>query len=199
MVISNRDLMTNARTQLHGKWGSVILVMLVYILVCVIPGSIPKVGWLVSLIIGGPFSFGLCYYFLSFSRDKKPLVDDLFKGFSVFGKTLVTYLLMLLFIILWTLLLIVPGIIAAISYSMTFYLMADNNELSGQAALAKSKELMNGNKYRYFCLMCRFIGWFLLSILTLGIGFLWLVPYFMTSNAKFYENLIQSKTNPQPA
>jgi uncharacterized membrane protein len=98
---------------------------------------------------------------------------------------------MLLFVILWALLLIVPGIIAAISYSMTFYIMADNKEMSAQDAIRKSKVLMTGNKYRYFCLGCRFIGWFILGIVTLGIGFLWIMPYFMVSNARFYESLIQ--------
>jgi uncharacterized membrane protein len=107
----------------------------------------------------------------------------------------IAYLLIIIFTILWALLLIVPGIIAAISYSMTFYIMADNKEMNAQDAIRKSKELMKGNKYRYFCLACRFIGWFLLSILSLGIGFLWLVPYFMTSNARFYESLIQPEIN----
>jgi uncharacterized membrane protein len=73
--------------------------------------------------------------------------------------------------------------------------MADNNEMSGQDAITKSKELMMGNKYRYFCLLCRFIGWFLLTILSLGIGLLWLIPYVMASNAGFYETLIHPEIN----
>ena len=164
-------------------------------LIGIIPGSIPKIGWIVNLIIGGPIGFGLCYYFLSFIREKNPVLEDLFKGFSVFGKTFIAYLLMAIFTLLWTLLLIVPGIIAAISYSMTFYIMADNKEMSGQDAITKSKQLMMGNKYRYFCLLCRFIGWFLLCILSLGIGLLWLIPYVMASNARFYETLIQQEIN----
>jgi uncharacterized membrane protein len=191
MLISNRDIMAEARSQLKGKWKSAILAVFIYMLIAIIPGSIPKIGGIINLIIGGPIAFGLSYYFLLFARGKKPVLEGLFKGFSIFGKTFITYLLIVIFTILWTLLLIVPGIIAAISYSMTFFILADNNEMSGQDAIRKSKELMNGNKYRYFCLVGRFTGWFLLGILSLGIGFLWLVPYFMTSNVKFYETLIE--------
>jgi uncharacterized membrane protein len=190
MVTSNQDIMAAAREQLKGKWGTVILAALIYVLIGVIPGSIPKIGGIFSLILGGPIAFGVTYYFLSFARGKKSEFEDLFKGFSIFGKAFVAYLLLIIFTILWALLLIVPGIIAAFSYSMTFYVMVDNNEISGQNAITKSKELMNGNKYRYFCFLCRFIGWFFLCILTLGIGFLWLIPYFMVSNARFYETLI---------
>jgi uncharacterized membrane protein len=194
MHISNSDIMAHAWSQLKGKWGSVVLVVLIYVLIGIIPGSVPKIGWIVNLIIGGPIAFGISYYFLSFARGKNPVIEDLFKGFSFFGKTLVSYLLIVVFTILWSLLLIVPGIIAAISYSMTFYILADNSEMSGHDAISKSKELMKGNKYRYFCLLCRFIGWFLLGILSLGIGFLWIVPYFMASNVGFYETLIAPGT-----
>jgi uncharacterized membrane protein len=198
MFISNIAIMANARSQLKGKWGSPILVVFIYILIGIVPGSIPKIGWLFNLLIGGPLAFGLSYYFLSFTREKNPVLEDLFKGFSVFGKTFISYLLMGIFTILWALLLIVPGIIAAISYSMTFYILIDNSEMSGLDAIRKSKELMMGHKYRYFCLGCRFIGWFLLCILSLGIGFLWLIPYAMASNARFYETLIQPEISKEP-
>jgi uncharacterized membrane protein len=195
MLISNRDIMASARSQLKGKWGTVLLVVFIYMLIAVIPGSIPKIGWIINLIIGGPIAFGISYYFLSFTRGKKPVLEDLFKGFSIFAKTFIAYILIVMFTILWSLLLIVPGIIAAISYSMTFYIVADNGEMSGRDAIRKSKELMDGNKYRYFCLVCRFLGWFLMGILSLGIGFLWIVPYFMASNAGFYEALIRPEIN----
>ncbi|MBN2035739.1 MAG: DUF975 family protein [Chitinispirillaceae bacterium] len=195
MLISNRAIMTKARSQLKGKWGAAALVALVYILITIIPGSIQKIGGLINLVIGGPIAFGLAFFFLSFVREKGPALEDLFKGFQDFARTLVAYLLMIIFIILWSLLLIVPGIIAAISYAMTFFLLVDNKEMSGADAIRKSKQLMHGHKYRYFCLLCRFIGWFLLGILSCGIGFLWIIPYFMTSNARFYETLLHPEEN----
>jgi uncharacterized membrane protein len=96
---------------------------------------------------------------------------------------------MILFILLWTLLLIIPGIIAAISYSMTFYILADDNSIGAMDAIDKSKKMMDGYKWKYFCLGLRFLGWALLCILTLGIGFLWLMPYMQVSMAKFYDDV----------
>ena len=195
MLISNQDIMTNARSQLKGKWGAVILVAFIYLLILILVETITKIGEIITLIISGPLAYGLNYYFLSFIRQKETSLEDLFKGISVFGKAFITTMFMAFFVILWTLLLIVPGAIAAISYSMTFFILIDNPEIYGKDAIKKSKELMRGNKYKFFCLLLRFLGWFLLSILSLGIGFLWLIPYFKVSHAKFYESLINPDTN----
>jgi uncharacterized membrane protein len=190
MVISNKELMANARSQLKGKWGSVIIVSILYVLLIGIPGSLPKIGGIINLILGGPLAFGFSYYFLSFTRNSDPKFEDLFKGFSDFSRTIVAYLLMIVFIILWLLLLIVPGIIAAISYSMTFYILVDNPDMSAQEAIKRSKELMTGNKKRFFYLFGRFTGWFILCIVTAGIGFIWLIPYVSVSTAHFYKSLL---------
>ena len=96
---------------------------------------------------------------------------------------------MAVFILLWMLLLIIPGIIAALAYSQTFYILAEDESIGAMDALKKSKEMMNGYKWKYFCLSLRFLGWVLLCILTLGIGFLWLAPYVEVSYAHFYEEL----------
>ena len=88
--------------------------------------------------------------------------------------------------------LFIAGIIAAIAYSQTFYILAEDDTIGSMEALRKSKEMMNGYKWKYFCLGLRFIGWALLCVLTVGIGFLWLSPYIQVSYAKFYEDL---KTN----
>jgi uncharacterized membrane protein len=87
------------------------------------------------------------------------------------------------------LLLIVPGIIAAISYSQTFYILADDPGMDAISAIDKSKKMMRGYKWKYFCLGLRFIGWALLCILTLGIGLFWLDTYMQTSFAKFYDDV----------
>jgi len=195
MPISNQDIMADARLQLKGKWGAVILVAFIYLLILILVETIPKIGEIISLIIAGPLAYGLNYYFLSFIRQNKPASEDLFKGVPVFGKAFIACMFMAFFIILWLLLLIVPGVIAAISYSMTYFILIDNPKISGKDAIKKSKELMRGNKYIYFCLLVRFLGWFLLSILSLGIGFLWLIPYFKVSHATFYEGLINPDTN----
>ena len=96
---------------------------------------------------------------------------------------------MLLYVLLWTLLLIIPGIIAALGYSMTYYILADDPLLKPQDALKKSKTMMNGHKTKLFYLCLRFFLLALLCILTLGIGFFWLIPYVHVTMAKFYDDI----------
>jgi uncharacterized membrane protein len=96
---------------------------------------------------------------------------------------------MSLFILLWCLLLIVPGIIAFISYSQTYFILADDNTIGAIEAIEKSKAMMYGYKWKFFRLSLRLAGLGLLCILTLGIGFLWLLPYARVVMAKFYDDV----------
>ena len=87
------------------------------------------------------------------------------------------------------LLLIIPGFIYAIAYSQAFYILADEPKTDPLVCIRKSKEMMDGYKMKYFLLQLSFLGWALLCILTLGIGFLWLVPYIQVSNAIFHDDI----------
>jgi len=185
MKTKNAILMQMARESLKGKWGLAIGTFVVYILIVATLQAIPIIG----LIASGPLVLGLAIFSLSISRNQDARLEQIFQGFSNFGTSLGAYLLMILFILLWMLLLIIPGIIAAISYSMTFYILADDNSISAMDAINKSKKMMNGYKWKYFCLHLRFLGWALLCLLTLGIGFLWLAPYVHISVAKFYDDV----------
>ena len=93
---------------------------------------------------------------------------------------------------------LIPGyvamVIAMLSYSQAMYIIADESSVKASAAIARSKKMMDGNKGRLFCLHLRFIGWSLLCILTLGIGYLWLMPYMSTSLAHFYDDLRPAQT-----
>jgi uncharacterized membrane protein len=155
---------------------------------------IPVVGWIISILIGGPMSIGIAIFTLSFSRKQDAQLAQIFEGFQNFRVGLAAYLLIAIFVILWMLLLIVPGIFAALSYSMTYFIIADNNSIGSLDAITKSKEMMRGNKWKLFCLGFRFFGWGLLSILTFGIGFLWLYPYMMVSFAQFYDDIKRQET-----
>jgi uncharacterized membrane protein len=148
------------------------------------------VGTLVSIVITGPLTLGWVGFVLALSRNQNPKFEQIFGGFNRFGTALGAYLLTLLFIILWMLLLIVPGIMAALSYSQTFYILSEDPSIGAMDAIRKSKEMMYGNRWKLFCLWLRFIGWLLLCILTLGIGFFWLAPYMAVSMAKFYDDLV---------
>ena len=196
----NRALMQQARETLQGVWGLAIGTFFVYALILVVSQQIPKVGMLVYLVIAGPMILGATIFSLAFSRKNNPKFEQLFDGFKNFGVSLAAFLLQSLFIILWSLLLIVPGIVAAISYSLTFYIIAEDKSISPLDAITKSKELMDGNKWKFFCLSWRFFGWIILSILTVGIGFLWLMPYMMISFAKFYDDIPKTaaETNLEP-
>ena len=189
MKTENVVLMQMAKESLIGKWGLAIGTLVVYILISVALQLIPFVGPIASLIISGPFALGLANFSLSISRNQDPKLENIFKGFNNFGTALAANLLMSLFVILWLLLLIIPGIIAAISYSMTFYIIADDNSIGAMDAINKSKKMMDGYKLKYFYLGLRFFGLGLLCILTLGIGFLWLMPYMQVSMAKFYDDV----------
>lgn len=96
------------------------------------------------------------------------------------------YLLMEIKVALWTFLFIIPGIVKAFAYALTPFLLVDCPELSALQCIKLSNQMMKGHKFDLFYLYLSFIGWMLLSILTLGIGLLWLVPYMQTSMASFY-------------
>ena len=98
-------------------------------------------------------------------------------------------LLMHIFIILWSLLFLIPGIVKAFSYAMTPYILEENPELGANEAIDRSRAMMKGHKFDLFWLYLSFIGWFILCCLTLGIGFLWLTPYMETATAAFYEDV----------
>ena len=189
LVKENKELMAEARESLSGNWGLAIATFLVYGIIISIFQVIPTVGSVLALFIAGPMLVGVSMFSLSLSRGESARLEQIFEGFKNYGTVLGAYLLMVLFIFLWMLLLIIPGIIAAIAYSQTFYILAEDDTIGSMDALKKSKEMMDGYKWKYFCLGLRFIGWALLCILTLGIGFLWLSPYIQVSYAKFYEDV----------
>ena len=189
MVTSNKDLMTQAREALSGRWGLAVGTFFLYIVIVGAIGLIPIAGSLITLLIGGALAFGVATFSLAIARKEDANVEMLFAGFKHFGKTLGLYLLQVLLVLLYALLLIVPGIIAAISYSLAFYIMVEDPNIGAMEALEKSKKMMYGYKWKYVCLCFRFLGWVLLCILTLGIGLLWLAPYSNISFAKFYEDV----------
>jgi uncharacterized membrane protein len=192
MATPNPVIARQSQHALAGKWGLAIGTFVVYTLVNAGAGAIP----FISLLIGGPMSFGAALFSLSISRGKEAKLEQIFDGFKYFSNTLVAYLLMILYILLWMLLLIIPGIIAALSYSMTFYILVDEPTLKPKEALDKSKAMMDGYKWKLFYLGLRFFLLALLCILTLGIGFLWLIPYINVTMAVFYDDLKNQNSVP---
>lgn len=184
----NSTITKVARADLKGKWNFFVKLTLLCLAVTLII-SLPKGGDAAAFIVDGPIALGVAFVYLRFIRKEKYEFDDLFDGFKHFGIACATYLLMVAFILLWALLLIIPGIIAALAYSQTFFLLADDLSLRPLEALKKSKDMMMGYKWQYFRFLCRFIPWFILAIIPVGIGLLWFIPYFVTAQAHFYEKL----------
>ena len=134
-------------------------------------------------------------YFLNKARGQSAEIENLFDGFKLFIKSFLLCLLEFIFITLWTLLFIVPGIIKSFSYSMAYYILKDNPDIGANEAITRSRKMMAGHKGKLFGLYLSFIGWCLLCCLSLGIGFLWLSPYINLSVANFYEDLKQNQSN----
>jgi uncharacterized membrane protein len=198
MNTENITLMRAARESLRGKWGLAIGTFLVYTVLTSITGSVESRGSnltfsILNLIIGGPLALGAAIFSLSLSRNKEATFEQAFQGFNRFSTAFVAYLLIVIYVLLWALLLIVPGIIAALGYSMTFYILSDDPLINPQDALRKSKSMMDGYKLKLFYLCMRFFLLALLCILTLGIGFLWWIPYMHVTMAKFYDDIRENE------
>lgn len=201
MKAENKELRQQAREALKGKWGLAVGTYAVYVLFLILSTAI-SAGTegvtnisveILQLLLGGPFSLGLSIFSLSLARGREAGFAQIFEGFNRFGVALGTYLLMTLFIILWALLLIIPGIIAALSYSQAFYILADNKSIGAMEAIDASKKMMDGNKEQYFALVLWFVLLIILSVFTLGIALFWILPYMSVAFAKFYEDVKESQ------
>ncbi len=213
---SNKELMADARRSLSGNWGMGILGFILYYVFIfslslftmaatifvsvavaasgsdtgVATNSMSFVSNIVQLLVSGALMVGLCSYFLVIAQEGEARLECLFTGFRRFWTSFGAYFLSTLFTFLWMLLFIIPGIIAAFRYAMVYFIVADDEDCGPLEAIRQSKQMMAGNKWKYFCLNWRFFWWGLLAtFFTFGIGYLWLVPYMQTSFAKFYEDV----------
>jgi len=190
-IISISNLKATAKMKLAGNWKNAIIVNLLYL---VIAGA-AKISFLGYFILIGPMTFGVCSYFLGLARDKKPNIESLFevfKNFKLIVKSLILFFVTTLFILLWTLIFIIPGIIACLKYSQSFFILNDNPNTGPLQAIELSKKMMEGYKGKLFFLYLSFIGWVFLCLLSGGIGFIWLIPYVQTTLAQFYLALKKS-------
>ena len=223
--MTSKEYRAIAREKLSGKWGTAILVGLVAFYLggllvinnvninlnlpdrepiqitslLLYPFKLLKlIGILniVQFILGGPNRLGYCTFLLKLHDGKEAEVKDLFSQYHRFGAGFCLYLLEGLYIILWMLLFIIPGIVATYRYAMAPFILAENPDMTASEAITASKELMDGHKAELFFLDLSFIGWGLLNTLTIGIGSLWLNPYTNSARAAFYRNI--SGTNPRP-
>ena len=184
------ELRAQAWSALSGKWGMAVVATLVYMVICGVISLIPYVSSIAALLVSLPLAYGFTIMLLNVVRGSDVELNTLGEGFKDYGRILGTMLLSSVDQFLWMLLLIIPGIIKGYSYALTPYLLKDHPELKFNAAIEESMRLMSGNKMRLFLLDLSFIGWFLLGLITFGIAFLWITPYWNTARAAFYEDLM---------
>lgn len=155
--------------------------------------SVLDLGISIAII---PLSYGATYYMIKLVRGKKvDLTTDLFSKYSIFGLVLLASLYISLMTTLWTLLFIIPGIIYAYKVIMVPFLLADEGgEKKTIGELVEtSKNMMDGYKMDYFVFELSFFGWILLGLVTLGIAYIWAVPYIDVANVMYYEELKKLK------
>ena len=196
-------LRNQAYEALRGKWTPAVVTSLVFCILLGVAVSLSRVNALLYLIayLGGAsiVAIGMLYACWDlFTKGTLPEAGALFAPFKQYARTVGAVLLVFVYTLLWTLLLVIPGIIKAYSYSMTFYILRENPEMTAGDAITASQKMMDGHNMDLFLLSLSFIGWAILASITFGIGYLWLIPYIYTAYAAFYETL-KKETSVTPA
>ena len=183
------QLMQKARTLLAPHWVLSIGVCLVYGLAVAVPAELNSYGEMLSFLLAGPLQLGLCFFFLNLVRGQETRFELLFEGFKPLLTVLLSYAIITALTIVGLILLIVPGIIVALGFSMTYYVIADDPEITFQVALEQSWKLTDGYKMELLVLNLRFIPWYLLGLLCLIVGIFAVIPWHNTTLALYYEHL----------
>lgn len=144
---------------------------------------------IVSLVLGGAVSLGYTHFLFALVYGQATSVSVLFSEFGRLADGFLVKFLTSIYVFLWSLLLVVPGIMKSYSYAMAPYILAENPGMRAGDAITYSKEMMYGHRFRLFCLHLSFIGWIFLSALTMGIGYFFLCPYMETAQFVFYLDL----------
>lgn len=149
-------------------------------------------------ILGSIVSVGYAKFNLSLIDGEDSTINDLFGYFKHWKTTILANLLRSVYVFLWSLLCFIPGIIASYTYAMVPYIMAEDPELTAREACERSKQMMDGNRMRLFCLTFSFIGWAILCAFTCGIGNIVLAPYIEAAVADFYREISDTRKIPAP-
>lgn len=195
------ELKAKAKEQIEGRIGVLFLITLVISLITTMTSLVleliaiffPLLRYftaIVSVIIVPAFSLSIVRVYLMLLRDEDPAVEDAFTGFNDFQSAFKVMCLVGLYTFLWSLLLIVPGIVKSISYSMSMHVLAENKGKSARECIKESEAMTKGHKAELFMLNLSFIGWHLAGFLTFGIAtVLWVTPYMNATFANAYESL----------
>lgn len=204
---SNQYYKNEALSALRGNWANALVATIILIALALFFSSNDAINSYYQRIVINPF-IGYSLSFVSlfvllplavgYSNSMRVLLEtgdnrlannSFSLGFGNWLHVVWGMILSTIYIFLWTLLLIIPGIIKSYSYALTPYILVEHPEMSANEAIEESMRLMDGHKFDLFYLQLSFIGWAILSILSLGLGFFWLIPYQMTAQAAFYRDI----------
>lgn len=196
---TNQDYKNAALAALKGHWTPAVLLTLLIFVISLIPTFLAESDSTLVLLLSAaitfcvmvPLSVGIYAAFrMLLNSGDSNLINNSFKvGFGNWGHHVGGMLLMTVYVFLWTLLLIIPGLIKSFSYALTPFILADKPELSANEAIELSMKMMDGHKLDLLILYLSFIGWYILAFFTFCIGMLWLAPYVYTTMAAFYEDV----------
>lgn len=196
----NVQIRQEAREILRGKWLAGVAITLIFGILLLLTGAFSVFNLndevifslltiLTAIVIGYPLQLGFTMVWLKVARhNSHPEVKDLFGAFNrrYHRSAMGTLLLMQIYTLLWSLLLVIPGIIKSIEYAMTPFIVADEPELGCNEAIEKSMAMMRGHRWQLFKMYLGMIGWMILGVFTCYIAWLWIIPYYQTAYAKFY-------------
>ncbi len=185
-MVSREEIKSLAKGQISGKIAMLLVCSLIMGAIVGVSSFIPVAG---TLVLVPPLQLGIIYIYLDISAGGEVDVNRLFAGFKRLGQSICLYLLVNIFIFLWSLLFVIPGIIKALSYSQAFYILAEHPEMTASEALNESKMIMEGHKSELFVLYLSFIGWALLGAITCGIGYIWILPYMQATFTNYYHKI----------
>lgn len=204
---SNQYYKNEALSALRGNWANALVATIILVALALFFSSNDAINSYYQRIVINPF-IGYSLSFVSlfvllplavgYSNSMRVLLEtgdnrlannSFSLGFGNWLHVVWGMILSTIYIFLWTLLLIIPGIIKSYSYALTPYILVEHPEMSANEAIEESMRLMDGHKFDLFYLQLSFIGWAILSILSLGLGVFWLIPYQMTAQAAFYRDI----------
>lgn len=157
-----------------------------FIFLILVFGPIVMILTILSFLLGPGIQLGYIRYNKDFLSNKSPDVTDIFSKLKVSGKAFLLRVTTALIILVWSLLFIVPGMIVAYLYALAPFILEENPDISVREALRRSKEMMSGNKWNLVRLQLSFIVWIIIGILSRGILFIWILPYYNLTLTSFY-------------
>lgn len=194
--MDNASIKRRAKELVKGQFSTVLLTAIVVGAIMGPVNGIKGVGNFISLILAGPLAVGALAVYTTVTAGEQAQLEQIFSHFKTnLAECIIAHIVRTLFIALWSLLLVIPGIMKAYSYAMTNYLLHKEPELSAMDAIARSKELMNGHRMDLFVLDLSFIGWLLLTIVTFGIAYIWVGPYMSIAQTVFFDQLYYGTNN----